>query len=92
MVVDNSPNEIDALKKLVALSRFAMNRTVRTEEIHRQLANAKAMVPESTGSAASQRFDAHDATLRKFLRGATTREALGEELAQTQDLLALGRP
>jgi hypothetical protein len=50
------------------------------------------MVPESTGSAASDRFDAHDATLRKFLRGAATRDALGEELAQTQDLLALGRP
>ena len=92
MVVDNSPNEIDALKKLVALSRFAIKRTVRTEEIHRQLANAKAMVPESTGSAASDRFNAHDATLRKFLRGATTRDALGEEVAQTQDLLALGRP
>jgi hypothetical protein len=91
MVADSAPSEIDALKKLVMLSRFAMNRTVRTEEIHRQLANAKAMVSESKGAAAD-RFAAHDAALRKFLNGATTREVLGEELAKTQDLLALGRP
>jgi hypothetical protein len=92
MVADSAPSENDALKKLVTLSRFAMNRTVRTEEIHRQLTNAKAMVSETTGGAAADRFAAHDAALRKFLNGATTREALGEELAKTQDLLALGRP
>jgi hypothetical protein len=50
------------------------------------------MASESTGGAAADRFAAHDAALRKFLKGATTREALGEELAKTQDLLALGRP
>ena len=89
---DSVSSEIDALKKLITLSRFAMDRTVRTEEIHRQLANAKAMVSGSAGGAAADRFAAHDAALRKFLSGATTREALGEELARTQDLLALGRP
>jgi hypothetical protein len=91
MIVDNAPNEIDALKKLVTLSGFAMNKTVRTEEVHRQLDNAKAMVTESTGSAAADRFGAHYAALRKFLKGATTRDALGEELAKTQELLSLGR-
>jgi hypothetical protein len=92
MALDSAPSEIDALKKLITLSGFAMNRTVRTEEIHRQLANAKAMVSGSTGGAAADRFAAHDAALRKFLNGTTTREALGAELAKTQDLLALGRP
>jgi hypothetical protein len=91
MVADSVPSEIDALKKLVMISGFAMNRTVRTEEIHRQLANAKAMASESTGGAAADRFAAHDSALRKFLNGAATRELLGEELAKTQELLVLGR-
>jgi hypothetical protein len=91
MTPDNAPSEIDALKKLVTISGFAMNRTVRTEEIHRQLANAKAMVPGSASGAAADRYAAHDAALRKFLKGTATREALGEELAKTQGLLALGR-
>jgi hypothetical protein len=44
MIPNNAANEIEALEKLVTLSRFATNRTVRLEEIQRQLAKANAMV------------------------------------------------
>jgi hypothetical protein len=91
-MVNNAPNEIEALKKLVTLSRFATSRSVRLEEIERQLANARAMMPERTGSAADDRFSGHEGALRKFLSGASTKEALGAEVALTQDFLARGRP
>jgi hypothetical protein len=92
MTANNATNEIEALEKLVTLSRFATNRTVRLEEIQRQLAKANAMVPERTGSAADDRFSAHEAALRKFLSGASTKDALGQEVGTTQDFLSLGRP
>jgi hypothetical protein len=92
MAACNAPNEIEALKKLVTLSRFATSRSVRLEEIQRQLANARAMVPERTGSAADDRFRAHEGVLHKFLGGASTKDALGQEQTLTQDFLALGRP
>jgi DNA-directed RNA polymerase sigma subunit (sigma70/sigma32) len=43
MAANNAPNEIEALKKLVTLSRFATDKSVRLEEIQRQLTNARAM-------------------------------------------------
>jgi hypothetical protein len=92
MIPDNAANEIQALEKLVTLSRFATNRSVRLEEIQRQLAKATAMVPERSGSAAGDRFSAHAVALRKFLSGATSKDALGQELGMTEDLLSRGRP
>jgi hypothetical protein len=92
MASNSAPNEIEALKKLVTLSRFATSGSVRLEEIKRQLANAKAMIPDPTDSAACDRFRAHEGALRKFLSGAGTKDALGQELGLTQDFLALGRP
>jgi hypothetical protein len=92
MAESNAPNEIEALKKLVTLSRFAVSRSVRLEEIQRQLANARAMIPGPTDSAAGERFRVHEGVLRTFLSGGGTKDALGEELALTQDFLAVGRP
>jgi hypothetical protein len=92
MIPNNAANEIEALEKLITLSRFATNRTVRLEEIQRQLAKANAMVPERTGSAADDRFRAHEAALLKFLSGASTKDALAQELGITQDFLSLGLP
>lgn len=92
MIPNNAANEIEALEKLVTLTRFATNRSVRLEEIQRQLVKANAMVPERTGSAADERFSAHESTLRKFLNGAVSKDALGQELGTTQDFLARGRP
>ena len=92
MVASDAANEIEALKKLVTLSRFAKTRAVRVEEIRRQLANARAMVPQRTGSAADDRFRAHEGVLQKFLNGASTKDALGQEQGITQDFLAVSRP
>jgi hypothetical protein len=92
MIPNDAANEIEALQKLVTLSRFATNRSVRTEEIERQLVKANAMVPKRTGSAADDRFAAHEAALRKFLGGGSTRDDLGQELGMTQDFLSQGRP
>jgi hypothetical protein len=92
MVASDAANEIEALKKLVTLSRFATTRAVRVEEIKRQLANARAMVPERTGSAADDRFRAHEGALQKFLDGTSTKDALGQEQGITQDFLASSRP
>jgi hypothetical protein len=92
MITNNAANEIEALEKLVTLTKFATNRTVRLEEIQRQLQKANAMMPEHPSTAAGNRFSAHEAALRKFLSGATTKDALGQELGITQDFLSLGRP
>ena len=92
MVASDAANEIEALKKLVTLSRFATTGAVRVEEIERQLANARAMVPERTGSAADDRFRAHAGALQKFLNGTSTKDALGQEQGITQDFLASSRP
>jgi hypothetical protein len=86
---ENAPNEIDALRKLVTLSAFAMNRSVRLEEIQRQRLKANALVPERSGSAADDRFSAHDGALRKFLGGGIKIDALTEELKKTQAFLVL---
>jgi hypothetical protein len=91
MAASDAANEIEALKKLVTLSRFATTGAVRVEEIKRQLANARAMVPERTGSAADDRFRAHEGTLLRFLDGKSTKDALGEEQGVTQDFLASSR-
>jgi hypothetical protein len=92
MVASDAANEIEALRKLVTLSRFATTGAVRLEEIKRQLANARAMVPQRTGSAADDRFCAHEGALQKFLNGASTKDALGTEQGITQDFLASNRP
>ena len=92
MVASDAANEIEALRKLVTLSRFATTGAVRLEEIKRQLSNARAMVPERTGSAAGDRFRAHEGALQKFLNGASTKDALGHEQGITQDFLASSRP
>jgi hypothetical protein len=92
MVASDAANEIEALKKLVTLSRFATTRTVRVDEIKRQLANTRAMVPKRTGSAADDRFCAHEGALQKFLNGTSTYDALGQEQGITQDFLASSHP
>lgn len=92
MAASDTANEIEALKKLVTLSRFATSGAVRVEEIKRQLANARAMVAERTGSAADDRFRAHEGTLQRFLDGTSTKDALGREQGVTQDFLASNRP
>jgi hypothetical protein len=46
------------------------------------------MVPERTGSAADDRLRAHEGALQKFLNGASTKDALGQEQGITQDFLA----
>jgi hypothetical protein len=92
VIPHNAANEIEALEKLVTLTRFASNKSVRAEEIQRQLVKANAMVPERSGTAAYDRFRAHEAALRKFLSGASTRDDLGKELGITQDFLSQGRP
>ena len=91
MVASDAANEIEALKKLVTLSRFATTGAVRLEEIKRQLSNTRAMVPERTGSAADDRFRAHEGALQKFLNGTSTKDALGQEQGITQDFLASSR-
>lgn len=92
MAANNAQNELDALKKLITLSNFALIRSVRLEEIQRQLSNANAMVPLRSGSAADDRFRAHDAALRKFLDRAGTREAVTDEVTKTQKFLELLGP